>query len=163
MKLNCGQKVNKNMPQEIPDLTKQIKKEINNQKTIQTVEKTSFRKEAKFSPKIQIFNQRALNKSETNSKRPPKNQGILSLYDHENLTFYPIPNSLSTESTNNNEESDAKKNEQRAKIIRNNIDYDNKIKPLFFTNRYVEYSYQDKGDNLYEDGDLLRYLFEKKN
>ena len=161
-KLNCGQKVNKNIPQEIPDLTKQIKKEINNQKTIQTVEKTSFRKEAKFSPKIQIFNQRALNKSETNSKRPPKNQGILSLYDHENLTFYPIPNSLSTESTNNNEESEAKKNEQRAKIVRNNIDYDNKIKPLFFTNRYVEYSYQDKGDNLYEDGDLLRYLFEKK-
>ena len=161
-KLNCGQKVNKNIPQEIPDLSKQIKKEISNQKTVQTIEKTSFRKEAKFSPKIQIFNQRALNKSETNSKRPPKNQGILSLYDHENLTFYPIPNSLSTESTNNNEESDAKKNEQRAKIIRNNIDYDNKIKPLFFTNRYVEYSYQDKGDNLYEDGDLLRYLFEKK-
>ena len=161
-KLNCGQKVNKNIPQEIPDLTKQIKKEISNQKAVQPVEKTSFRKEAKFSPKIQIFNQRTLNKSEANSKRPPKNQGILSLYDHQNLTFYPIPNSLSTESTNNNEESESKKNEQRAKIIRNNIDYDNKIKPLFFTNRYVEYSYQDKGDNLYEDGDLFRYLFEKK-
>ena len=41
----------------------QIKKEISNQKTVQTIEKTSFRKEAKFSPKIQIFNQRALNKS----------------------------------------------------------------------------------------------------
>ena len=55
-----------------------------------------------------------------------------------------------------------KKGEQRSKIARNNIDYDTKIKPLFFMNRYVEYSYQDKGDNLYENGDLFRNLFEKK-
>ena len=161
-KLNCGQKVNKNLQQEMPDISKQIKIEIKNQKTFQNIEKASFRKEGKFTPKIQIFNQRIINKNEGSSKRPPKNQGILSLYDTENLTFYPIPNYVSTESTNANEENTPKKTEQRTKIIRNNIDYDNKIKPLFFTNRYVEYSYQDKGDNLYENGDLFRYLFEKK-
>ena len=43
-KLNCGQKVNKNIPQEIPDLSKQIKKEINNQKTVQTKKKKVLEK-----------------------------------------------------------------------------------------------------------------------
>ena len=157
-KLNSGQKVNKNQPQEIPNIAKQIKQEIKNQKTLQNLEKISFRKEAKSTPKIQIFNQR-INKNE--NKRPPKLQGILSFFDSENLTFYPSSNILTTESTNVNDEA-SKKAEQRTKIVRNNIDYDNKIKPLFFTNRYVEYSYQDRGDNLYEDGDLFRYLFEKK-
>ena len=159
-KLNFGQKINKNQPQEIPNIAKQIKQEIKNQKILQNIEKNSFRKEAKSNPKIQIFNQRISNK-ERNMKRQPKNQGILSYYNSDNLTFYPTSNYLSTESTNINEEV-SKKNEQRTKIVRNNIDYDNNIKPLFFANRYVEYSYQDKGDNLYENGDLFRYLFEKK-
>ena len=159
-KLNFGQKTNKNQPLEIPTIAKQIKQEIKNQKLIQNMEKTSFRKEAKTTPKIQIFNQRIAPKNESNIKRPPKNQGILSYYNSENLTFYPT-SSLASESTNANEEI-SKKAEQRTKIVRNNIDYDNKLKTLFFTNRYVEYSYQDKGDNLYENGDLFRYLFEKK-
>ena len=156
-KLNFGQKINKNQPQEIPNFAKQLKEEIKNQKILQNMEKTSFRKDAKSTPKIQIFNQRIKNEN----KRQPKNQGILSYYDSENLTYYPVSNYLSSESTNAIEES-SKKVEQRTKIVRNNIDYDNKIKQLFFTNRYVEYSYQDKGDNLYENGDLFRYLFEKK-
>ena len=160
-KLNFGQKTNKNQTMEIPNIAKQIKQEIKNQKMLQSMEKTSFRKEAKSTPKIQIFNQRIPSKNETNIKRIPKNQGILSYYNSENLTFYPTSNYLETESTNVPEET-SKKNEQRTKIVRNNIDYDNKLKPLFFTNRYVEYSYQDKGDNLYENGDLFRYLFEKK-
>ena len=160
-KLNFGQKTNKNPHQEIPNFAKQIKQEIKNQKALQSLEKNSFRKDAKYIPKIQIFNQRMSSKNENNLKRTPKNQGILSFYNSENLAFHPTSTNVSTESTNHIEET-TKKSEQRTKIIRNNIDYDNKIKPLFFTNRYVEYSYQDKGDNLYEDGDLFRYLFEKK-
>ena len=62
------------------------------------------------------------------------------------MKFQPISNHISVESTNYDKDSE-KKGEQRSKIVRNNIDYDTKIKPLFFMNRYVEYSYQDKGDN----------------
>ena len=156
-RLSSEQKINKNLPQEIPNFSRQIKQEIKNQKNIQSIEKTTFRKDAKTTPKIQIFNQRV--KAET--KRHSKNQGVLSFYDSENLTFYPASNILATDSTSTNDDV-VKKAEQRTKIVRNNIDYDSKIKPLFFTNRYVEYSYQDRGDNLYEDGDLFRYLFEKK-
>ena len=161
-KINFGQKTNKNPHQEIPNIAKQIKQEIKNQKALQSMEKNSFRKDSKYMPKIQIFNQRLTNKIENNLKRTPKNQGILSFYNSENLAFHPASTSVSTEGMNSVEEATKKPPEQRNKIIRNNIDYDNKIKSLFFTNRYVEYSYQDKGDNLYENGDLFRYLFEKK-
>ena len=156
-RLNSGQKINKNQPQEIPNFSKQIKQEIKNQKNLQSIEKTSFRKDAKTTPKIQIFNQRV----KSDAKRLPKSQGVLSFYDSDNSTFFPVSNILSTDTTSTTDEA-VKKAEQRTKIVRNNIDYDSKIKPLFFTNRYVEYSYQDRGDNLYEDGDLFRYLFDKK-
>ena len=51
-------------------------------------------------------------------------------------------------------------------VNRNNVNYDKKIDPFFFTNRYVEYEYEDKGDKLYDESEVMRNLFEnngKKN
>ena len=131
------------------------------QKNTTNPEITGYHKEGKSSPRIQIFNQRYIPKYEHFTKKPQQYDNVFSLYNTENQTFNPTPNYLSTDNTSIDKES-IKKGEQRTKIKRNDIDYDNKIKPLFFMNRYVEYSYQDKGDNLYENGDLFRHLFESK-
>ena len=131
------------------------------QKNLSNPDITGYHKEGKSSPRIQIFNQRYIPRYDHYTKKTQQYDNVFSLYNIDNQEFNPIPNYLSTENTSNDKES-TKKVEQRTKIKRNDIDYDNKIKPLFFMNRYVEYSYQDKGDNLYENGDLLRHLFEYK-
>ena len=52
------------------------------------------------------------------------------------------------------------KNEE-GNIMRNDIDYDYTLPPNFYTNRYVEYIYEDRGDKLYEDNNELKNLFGK--
>ena len=45
-------------------------------------------------------------------------------------------------------------------VNRNNVNYDKKLDPFFFTNRYIEYEYEDKGDKLYDENEVMRNLFE---
>jgi hypothetical protein len=151
----------KSKNQENPKFSFFSYKALKTQKNFTNVENTSYHTETKITPKIQIFNQRYIPKIEYLTKKSHQNVNNFNLFNNDNMIFNPSSNSFSSETTAIDKDS-SKKVEQRTKIIRNDIDYDNKIKPLFFMNRYVEYSYQDKGDNLYESGDLFRHLFEKK-
>ena len=136
-------------------------KALKTQKKNSNVDNISYQPEGKSTPKIQIFNQRYIPKMEFLPKKTQQYDNIFSLYNNENIEFNPTPNYSTTDSSNIDKDS-TKKGEQKTKIVRNDIDYDTKIKPLFFMNRYVEYCYKDSGDNLYEHGDLLRNLFEAK-
>ena len=151
----------KSKNQENPKFSFFSYKALKTQKNFTNVENTSYHTETKITPKIQIFNQRYIPKIEYLTKKSHQNVNNFNLFNNDNMIFNPSSNSFSSETTAIDKDS-SKKVEQRTKIIRNDIDYDNKIKPLFFMNRYVEYSYQDKGDYLYENGDLFRHLFEKK-
>jgi len=53
-----------------------------------------------------------------------------------------------------------KKNEENT-LIRNDIDYDYSLPPNFYTNRYVEYIYEDRGDKLYDENNELKNLLGK--
>lgn len=151
----------KSKNQENPKFSFFSYKALKTQKNFTNVENTSYHTETKITPKIQIFNQRYIPKVEYLTKKSHQNVNNFNLFNYDNMIFNPSSNSFSSETTAIDKDSN-KKVEQRTKIIRNDIDYDNKIKQLFFMNRYVEYSYQDKGDYLYENGDLFRHLFEKK-
>ena len=151
----------KSKNQENPKFSFFSYKALKTQKNFTNVENTSYHTETKITPKIQIFNQRYIPKIEYLTKKSHQNVNNFNLFNNDNMIFNPSSNSFSSETTAIDKDS-SKKVEQRTKIISNDIDYDNKIKPLFFMNRYVEYSYQDKGDYLYENGDLFRHLFEKK-
>ena len=151
----------KSKNQENPKFSFFSYKALKTQKNFTNVENTSYHTETKITPKIHIFNQRYIPKIEYLTKKSHQNVNNFNLFNNDNMIFNPSSNSFSSETTAIDKDS-SKKVEQRTKIIRNDIDYDNKIKPLFFMNRYVEYSYQDKGDYLYENGDLFRHLFEKK-
>ena len=159
--LDLGKRKSKNQNQEVSNFSRTINKDLRANRHFTNIENSNLRKEGRTNPKIQIFNQRYVNKFDYGTKKSQKYDNVFSSYNNENMKFQPISNHISVESTNYDKDSE-KKGEQRSKIVRNNIDYDTKIKPLFFMNRYVEYSYQDKGDNLYESGDLFRNLFEKK-
>ena len=159
--LDLGKRKSKNQNQEVSNFSRTINKDLRANRHFTNIENSNLRKEGRTNPKIQIFNQRYVNKFDYGTKKSQKYDNVFSSYNNENMKFQPVSNHISVESTNYDKDSE-KKGEQRSKIVRNNIDYDTKIKPLFFMNRYVEYSYQDKGDNLYESGDLFRNLFEKK-
>ena len=159
--LDFGQRKSKNQNQDPSTFSKYLKNELRSTKHFTNIDNASLKKDVTTNPKIQIFNQRYVQKNEFITKKSQKYDNIFSTYNNENIIFHPITNDTSTEVTNYDKDSD-RKGEQKSKIVRNDIDYDNKIKPLFFMNRYVEYSYQDKGDNLYESGDLFRQLYEKK-
>ena len=159
--LDFGQRKSKNQNQDPSTFPKYLKNELRSTKHFTNIDNASLKKDVTTNPKIQIFNQRYVQKNEFITKKSQKYDNIFSTYNNENIIFHPITNDTSTEVTNYDKDSD-RKGEQKSKIVRNDIDYDNKIKPLFFMNRYVEYSYQDKGDNLYESGDLFRQLYEKK-
>ena len=159
--LDLGKRKSKNQNQEVSNFSRTINKDLRANRHFTNIENSNLRKEGRTNPKIQIFNQRYVNKFDYNTKKSQKYDNVFSSYNNENMKFQPVSNHITVESTNYDKDSE-KKGEQRSKIVRNNIDYDTKIKPLFFMNRYVEYSYQDKGDNLYESGDLFRNLFEKK-
>ena len=80
-------------------------------------------------------------------------KGIMSLYNEKDLKDYcePLPNNFFVMQEKNEE----------GNIIRNDIDYDYTLPPNFYTNRYVEYIYEDRGDKLYEDNNELKNLFGK--
>ena len=158
--LDNKQKKSKNNNQDFSNFSKFSKQEPKNQKNYPNADNASLRKEIKPTPKLQIYNQKYFQKNEFFYKKFPKIDNIFSSYNNENLTFYPSSNYTTTDESNFGKDL-SKKGEQRTKIIRNDIDYDTKIKQLFFMNRYLEYSYQDKGDNLYETGDLFRYLYQQ--
>ena len=159
--LDFGQRRSKIQNQDMSTYSKYLKNDLKSTKIFTNIDNISLKKEGKSNPKIQIYNQRFVPKNGFISKKSQKYENIYNSYNSDHMIFHPISNDTSTEATNYDKDSD-RKGEQKSKIIRNDIDYDNKIKPLFFMNRYVEYSYQDKGDNLYESGDLFRQLYEKK-
>ena len=84
-------------------------------------------------------------------------KGVMSLYN-DNI-FQPEPNNLDI-NQKINQKNKIKKNEENI-IIKNDIDYDYTLPPNFYTNRYVEYIYEDRGDKLYEDKSELKNLFGK--
>ena len=141
--LDLGKRKSKNQNQEVSNFSRTINKDLRANRHFTNIENSNLRKEGRTNPKIQIFNQRYVNKFDYSTKKSQKYDNVFSSYNNENMKFQPISNHISVESTNYDKDSE-KKGEQRSKIVRNNIDYDTKIKPLFFMNRYVEYSYQDK-------------------
>ena len=141
--------------------SKFFNKDLRSTRNFTNMDNVSLRKDGRSNPKIQLYNQRFIPKIDYISKKSYNYDNIFYSYNSDNMTFQPTPNYTPTEATTNDKDSE-KKGEQRSKIIRNDINYDTKINQLFFMNRYVEYSYQDKGDKLYESGDLFRQLFDKK-
>ena len=121
----------------------------------------NFRRVNNYIPKIHI-NKHKERPGETidlpfYSDQDNNYKGIMSLYD-EKESFEPVPNNLFI-----NQESDkntVKKGEENIQI-RNDIDYDYTLPPNFYTNRYVEYVYEDRGDKLYEENSELKNLFGK--
>ena len=159
--LDFGQRKSKNQNQDMSTFPKFISRDYRSTRNFTNADNLSLKKDGRSNPKILIFNQKYVPKMEYFSKKSQRYDSVYYSYNNDNMAFQPKSNYIETEATSLDKDSE-KKGEQRAKIIRNDIDYDTKLKPLFFMNRYVEYSYQDKGDNLYESGDLFRHLFEKK-
>ena len=159
--LDFGQRKSKNQNQDMSTFSRVLNRDLRSTRNFTNIDNISLKKEGSSNPKIQIFNQKYVPKLDYNSKKSQRYDSVYFSYNNDNMSFQPKSNYIEPEATNLDKDSE-KKGEQRAKIIRNDIDYDTKLKPLFFMNRYVEYSYQDKGDNLYESGDLFRHLFEKK-
>ena len=131
----------------------------------------TFRTENPYVPKIRINRQkdkkeiiiRESRRSSISSLQGtiPTFQGIMSIYP--TYDFFPVENYSDNSNDSLNSTAGLKKRtDSKSKKQHNNIDYEHKINPLFFTNRYIEYVYEDKGDKLYEESDLIRNLFEKK-
>ena len=121
----------------------------------------NFRRVNNYIPKIHI-NKHKERQGETidlpfSSEQDENYKGIMSLFD-EKKTFEPIPNNLYI--NQENDKIPIKKNEENI-TIRNDIDYDYILPPNFYTNRYVEYVYEDRGDKLFEDNSGLKNLFGK--
>ena len=151
---------------------KKEKKEHQNNSSL-IINFDTFRTENPYIPKIRINRQkdkkeiiiRESRRSSISSLQGniPTFQGIMSIYPTQD--FFPIENyddNNNNDSINSNSFLKKKNTDHKSKKPHNNIDYEYKINPLFFTNRYIEYIYEDKGDKLYEESDLIRNLFEKK-
>ena len=82
----------------------------------------------------------------------------MSLYDEDEV-FEPESNNLFI-GQENFKIPQVKKSESNI-TIKNDIDYDYTLPPNFYTNRYVEYIYEDRGDKLYEENNELKNLFGK--
>ena len=119
----------------------------------------NFRQANNYIPKIHINKHKVRDKDRLilpfSSPKEESYKGIMSLYDNkENKSkFYPIQNLKNPVTLN-------EINEIKS-IQRNDIDYDYTLKPNFYTNRYIEYLYEDRGDKLYEENDVLKNLFDK--
>ena len=121
----------------------------------------NFRRANNYIPKIHINKHKDIDgENMTLPFSPEKNEnykGIMSLYEEKEI-YEPIPNNLFINQENYKIQS---KKEEENIIIRNDIDYDYNLPPNFYTNRYVEYVYEDRGDKLYEENNELKYLFGK--
>lgn len=159
----------------------------------QYIDFDSFRKENTFVPKLHINCKKerkrnsATSVSTYNQTQQTSYGGIMSLYSNDNddnvdddnelaFTPYEYTNDEDNEcynynntSVNNDGDYVNNMNHQFTSsegVNRNNVNYDKKIDPFFFTNRYIEYEYEDKGDKLYDESEVMRNLFEnngKKN
>ena len=123
----------------------------------------NFRRVNNYIPKIHINKHKERDKDKINlpfaSPKEESYKGIMSLYNKEE--FRPIPNKYNPINFQEHNELGLKKSGEENIIQRNDIDYDYSVKPKFYTNRYIEYLYEDQGDKLYEENNVLKNLFDK--
>ena len=119
----------------------------------------NFRQANNYIPKIHINKHKVRDKDRLllpfSSPKEESYKGIMSLYDNKEnkCKFYPTQNLKNPITLN-------EINEIKT-IQRNDTDYDYTLKPNFYTNRYIEYLYEDRGDKLYEENNVLKNLFDK--
>ena len=118
----------------------------------------NFRRVNNYIPKIHINKHREGSDTPLPfySEKDQNYKGIMSLFDERE--FSPENNNLFYHQ--NNFRIPMKKNEENT-LIRNDIDYDYSLPPNFYTNRYVEYIYEDRGDKLYDENNELKNLLGK--
>ena len=117
----------------------------------------NFRRYNNYIPKIHINGHRDKEKLVMPfSAKEPSYKGIMSLYD--NMEFNLKSNS---KVIHENKNIISKKVGEENSVSRNDINYDYTLKPSFYTNRYIEYLYEDRGDKLYEENNILKNLFDK--
>ena len=117
----------------------------------------NFRRVNNYIPKIHI-NKHKEKEGESitlpfYSEKDQNYKGIMSLFNEREFT--PMNNNLYY--NRNNFIPPMKKGEENT-LIRNDIDYDYSLPPNFYTNRYVEYIYEDRGDKLYDENNELKNL-----
>ena len=117
----------------------------------------NFRRVNNYIPKIHI-NKHKEKEGESitlpfYSEKAQNYKGIMSLFNEREFT--PMNNNLYY--NRNNFINPMNKGEENT-IIRNDIDYDYSLPPNFYTNRYVEYIYEDRGDKLYDENNELKNL-----
>ena len=124
----------------------------------------NFRRVNNYIPKIHINKHKERDKDKIilpfSSPKEDSYKGIMSLYS-ENLEFHPTPNKYNPITMQEHNELAIKKSGEENAIQRNDIDYDYTLKPNFYTNRYIEYLYEDQGDKLYEENNVLKNFFDK--
>ena len=117
----------------------------------------NFRRVNNYIPKIHINKHREKESENINlpfySEKEQNYKGIMSLFNEREMS--PVDNNLFYNS--NNFRLSNKKSEENT-LIRNDIDYDYSLPPNFYTNRYVEYIYEDRGDKLYDENNELKNL-----
>ena len=117
----------------------------------------NFRRVNNYIPKIHINKHREKESENINlpfySEKEQNYKGIMSLFNEREMS--PVNNNLFYNS--NNFRLSNKKSEENT-LIRNDIDYDYSLPPNFYTNRYVEYIYEDRGDKLYDENNELKNL-----
>ena len=124
----------------------------------------NFRRVNNYIPKIHINKHKERDKDKIilpfASPKEESYKGIMSLYNN-NLEFRPTSNKYNPMTVHEHNEMTMKKAGEENAIPRNDIDYDYTLKPNFYTNRYIEYLYEDQGDKLYEENNVLKNLFDK--
>ena len=123
----------------------------------------NFRRYNNYVPKIHINKHKERDKDKILlpfSSKEESYKGIMSLYD--NLEFKPVSNfKYNPKIMYEHNDITLKKVGEENAIQRNDINYDYSLKPNFYTNRYIEYLYEDRGDKLYEENNILKNLFDK--
>ena len=125
----------------------------------------NFRRVNSYIPKIHINKHKERDKDRIilpfSSPKEESYKGIMSLYNN-NIEFHPTSNlKFNPIMIHDHNEMNMKKVGEENAIQRNDIDYDYSLKPNFYTNRYIEYLYEDRGDKLYEENNILKNLFDK--
>ena len=125
----------------------------------------NFRRVNNYIPKIHINKHKERDKDKIilpfASPKEESYKGIMSLYNN-NAEFKPTSNfKYNPMIMHGHNDITMKKIGEENAIPRNDIDYDYSLKPNFYTNRYIEYLYEDRGDKLYEENNVLKNLFDK--
>ena len=129
----------------------------------QYIDFDAFRKDNPYIPRLMLNRQRVKKvKKKKNEKEEIKEKfrGLMSYYEFKNLSFNLTRNKNEKEMEMKGGEKSEQKNDQ-GRERRNLKNYDKSLDPFFFTNRYIEYIYNDKGEDKYEESGIIRYLFEK--